>query len=112
MKSVVLALCLLGTNARLNAPARNVSAGVGADCSETHDAESYVLEADEATARRHRWYFYPRMRGDERLLFKIADTRADVAQRAFHAAFDDPSEPRDVPPRQALAVRAVAIFDP
>ncbi len=83
-----------------------------ADCSETHDAESYVLEADEATARRHRWYFYPRMRGDERLLFKIADTRADVAQRAFHAAFDDPSEPRDVPPRQALAVRAVAIFDP
>ena len=83
-----------------------------ADCSETHNAESYVLEADEAIAQRHHWYFYPRMRGDERLLFKIADTRADVAPRAFHAAFDDPSEPRDVPPRQALAVRAIVIFDP
>ena len=50
------------------------------------------------------------VRGQVREFLERVATQVAVALDV-NAAFDDPSEPRDVPPRQALAVRAVAIFD-
>ncbi|AXP02654.1 methyltransferase [Pseudomonas fluorescens] len=59
----------------------------------------------------HRWYYYPRLRPEEALLLKIFDSRTDgVARAGAHTAFDDPSTPRDAPPRRSIELRALVFF--
>jgi hypothetical protein len=60
---------------------------------------------------RHRWYFFPRMRRDEAIVFKVFDSEKDGRARFTpHTAFDDPSTPPGAPPRQSIEARALAFF--
>ena len=59
----------------------------------------------------HRWYYFPLMRRDEALVFKVYDSLRDGRARFTpHTAFDDPAAPRDAPPRQSIEARAFAFF--
>ena len=63
-----------------------------------------------AYERGQRWYYVPRMRPDEILVFKLCDTDADRIQHTAHTAFDDPTSPPDARPRQSIEIRTVSIF--
>jgi hypothetical protein len=59
----------------------------------------------------HRWYYFPRMRRDEALVFKVFDSEKDGRARfAPHTSFDDPQSPPGAPPRQSIEARALAFF--
>jgi hypothetical protein len=60
---------------------------------------------------RHRWYYFPRMRRDEALVFKVYDSEKDGRARFTpHTSFDDPATPPGAPPRQSIEARALAFF--
>jgi len=59
----------------------------------------------------HRWFYFPRMRRDEALVFKVYDSEKDGRARFTpHTSFDDPSTPPGAPPRQSIEARALAFF--
>ncbi len=59
----------------------------------------------------HRWYYFPRMRRDEALVFKVYDSEKDGRARFTpHTSFDDPHSPPGAPPRQSIEARAFAFF--
>jgi hypothetical protein len=59
----------------------------------------------------HRWYWFPRMRRDEALVFKVYDSRTDgVARWTAHTAFDDPTSPPGARPRESIEIRTLALF--
>ena len=59
-----------------------------------------------------RWYYFPRMRPDELLIFKQYDTRqTDPSMRqVYHGAVVDPQTSEDSPLRQTIEVRVLALF--
>jgi len=60
---------------------------------------------------RHRWYYFPRMRRDEALVFKVYDSATDGRARFTpHSSFDDPSSPPGAHARQSIEARAFAFF--
>jgi hypothetical protein len=59
----------------------------------------------------HRWYWFPRMRREEALVFKTYDSRRDgVARWTAHTAFDDPTSPPHAQPRESIEIRTLAFF--
>ncbi len=59
----------------------------------------------------HRWFWFPRMRRDEALVFKVYDSAKDGRARwGAHTSFEDPATPPDAPPRQSIEIRAFAFF--
>jgi len=59
----------------------------------------------------HRWYWLPRMRRDEALVFKVYDSLKDgTARWTAHTAFDDPSSPPHARPRESIEIRTMAFF--
>jgi hypothetical protein len=59
----------------------------------------------------HRWYYFPEMRRDEALVFKVYDSeKTGRARYTPHTSFDDPTSPADASPRQSIEVRAFAFF--
>lgn len=59
----------------------------------------------------HRWFYFPRMRRDEALVFKVFDSAKDGRARFTpHTSFDDPTSPPDAPARQSIEARALAFF--
>jgi hypothetical protein len=59
----------------------------------------------------HRWWYFPSMRPDEVLLFKLHDSDHSVAWRAPHTAFHDTSaEAAGAHPRQSVELRSIAYF--
>jgi hypothetical protein len=61
----------------------------------------------------HAWFYFPRMRTDEALVFKVYDSEKDGRPRfSAHTAFDDPTTPPEAPPRQSIEARAFAFFGP
>jgi hypothetical protein len=59
----------------------------------------------------HRWFYFPEMRRDEALVFKVYDSEKDGRARFTpHTSFQDPSSPPNSPPRQSIEVRAFAFF--
>jgi hypothetical protein len=59
----------------------------------------------------HRWYYFPRMRRDEAIVFTVYDSQKDGRARFTpHTSFDDPTTPAGAPPRQSIEVRAFAFF--
>ncbi|MEM7155803.1 MAG: CmcJ/NvfI family oxidoreductase [Myxococcota bacterium] len=60
---------------------------------------------------RHRWYGFAGMRRDEALVFKVFDSRRDVARFTAHTSYADPSTPAEPAPRESIEVRTLAFFD-
>ena len=59
----------------------------------------------------HRWFYFPQMRRDEALVFKVFDSAQDGRARfTAHTSFDDPGAPPGAPPRQSIEARALAFF--
>jgi hypothetical protein len=60
---------------------------------------------------RHQWYWFPRMRREEALVFKVYDSLKDGRARwTAHTAFDDPSSPPNARPRESIEIRTLAFF--
>lgn len=59
----------------------------------------------------HRWFYFPKMRRDEALVFKVFDSERDGRARFTpHTSFQDPQSPPHAPPRQSIEARALAFF--
>lgn len=58
----------------------------------------------------HRWYFKYAQKPDEVLLFKIFDSKEDVARRTPHSSFMDPSAEENSL-RWSVEVRAFLFYD-
>jgi hypothetical protein len=59
----------------------------------------------------HRWFYFPEMRRDEALVFKVFDLEKDGRARfTAHTSFNDPGTPPGAPPRQSIEARALAFF--
>src|SRR5271166_4639803 len=66
--------------------------------------ETYAVTFNPA----HRWYYVPEMQPDEALLLKCFDSETDGRARFMpHTAFDDPTAPADVLPRESIEVRTL-----
>ena len=60
----------------------------------------------------HQWFYFPNMGVDEALLIKGYDSATDGRARFTpHTAFDDPTTPKDAPPRESTEVRTFAFFE-
>jgi len=59
----------------------------------------------------HRWFYFPRMKRDEAIVFKVYDSQKDGRARFTpHSAIDDPTTPPGAPARQSIEARAFAFF--
>jgi hypothetical protein len=59
----------------------------------------------------HRWFYFPEMRRDEALVFKVYDSETDGRARFTpHTSFKDPASPVNARPRQSIEMRAFAFF--
>ena len=60
---------------------------------------------------RHRWVYFPEMRREEAIVFKVYDSEKDGRARFTpHTSFEDPTTPPGAPPRQSIEARALAFF--
>lgn len=60
----------------------------------------------------HRWYYVPRMRPAEVLVFRLCDSEPAARQWTAHTGFRDPTSPPGAAPRQSVEVRTLALFRP
>jgi hypothetical protein len=59
----------------------------------------------------HRWVYFPEMRRNEAVVFKVYDSEKDGRARFTpHTSFEDPASPQNAAPRQSIEVRAFAFF--
>src|SRR5438552_2774641 len=59
----------------------------------------------------HRWFYFPEMRREEAIVFKVFDSAKDGRARFTpHTSFQDPATPRGAPPRQSIEARSLAFF--
>jgi hypothetical protein len=59
----------------------------------------------------HHWVYFPEMRRDEALVFKVYDSEKDGRARFTpHTSFEDPNSPANAPARQSIEMRAFAFF--
>jgi hypothetical protein len=71
--------------------------------------ETYQVRYNPA----HRWFYFPQMRRDEALVFKVFDSQQDGRARfTAHTSFVDPTSPPGAPPRQSIEARTFAFFAP
>ena len=69
--------------------------------------QTYVITYNPA----HAWYWFPQMRRDEALVFKVYDSMKDGRARwTAHTAFDDPTAPPHARPRESIEIRTLAFF--
>jgi hypothetical protein len=60
----------------------------------------------------HRWFYVPEMQPEEALLLKCYDSETDGRARfAPHTAFDDPTAPADVLPRESIEIRTLVFHE-
>ena len=60
---------------------------------------------------KHSWYWFPRMRREEALVFKVYDSAKDGRARwSAHTAFEDPTSPPNARPRESIEIRTLAFF--
>jgi hypothetical protein len=70
--------------------------------------ETYAVTYNPA----HRWFYVPEMQPDEVLLLKCFDSETDGRARFMpHTAFDDPTAPTDILPRESIELRTL-VFHP
>jgi hypothetical protein len=60
---------------------------------------------------QHFWYWFPRMRREEALVFKVYDSLNDGRARwTAHTAFEDSTSPPHARPRESIEIRTLAFF--
>jgi hypothetical protein len=60
----------------------------------------------------HRWFYVPDMQREDALLLKCFDSQTDGRARFVpHTAFEDPTAPEDVAPRESIELRTL-VFHP
>ena len=59
---------------------------------------------------RQRWYYFPRLRADEALVFRLCDSDANAIQYTAHTAFEDPTSAPDAAYRQSYEIRTIAFL--
>jgi hypothetical protein len=69
--------------------------------------QTYAITYDP----NQRWYWFPRMRPDEALVFKVYESLRDGRARwTAHTAFADPDAPPHARPRESIEIRTLAFF--
>jgi hypothetical protein len=69
--------------------------------------ETYRISYNAA----HRWFYFPEMRRDEALVFKVFDSARDGRARfTAHTSFNDPNTAPGAPARQSIEMRTLAFF--
>jgi hypothetical protein len=59
----------------------------------------------------HKWFWFPRMRREEAIVFKVFDSEKDGRARwTAHTAFEDPTSPPNARPRESIEIRTLAFF--
>lgn len=59
----------------------------------------------------HRWFYFPEMRRDEALVFKVYDSASDGRARfTAHTSFEDPTSSPSAPARRSIEARVLAFF--
>ena len=59
----------------------------------------------------NKWFWFPRMRREEAIVFKVFDSEKDGRSRwTAHTAFDDPTSPPNARPRESIEIRTLAFF--
>ena len=59
----------------------------------------------------HEWFYFPHMRREEAIVFKVFDSEKDGRARwTAHTAFDDPTSRPNAPPRESIEIRTLAFF--
>jgi hypothetical protein len=59
----------------------------------------------------HKWFWFPRMRREEALVFKVFDSIQDGRARwTAHTAFEDPTSPPHARPRESIEIRTLSFF--
>src|SRR5262249_9204696 len=56
----------------------------------------------------HRWFYSPRCGVDEAILIKCYDSAQDDPRFTAHSAFENPTAPKDVLPRESFELRTLA----
>jgi len=70
--------------------------------------ETYRVEYNPA----HRWFYVPEMRTEEVVLIKCYDSSEDGRARfTAHSAFEDPTAPADVLPRESIELRTLVFHN-
>ena len=60
---------------------------------------------------KHKWFWVPRMRREEAIVFKVFYALKDGRARwTAHTAFDDPTSPPNARPRESIEIRTLAFF--
>jgi hypothetical protein len=68
--------------------------------------EIYLMQRNP----KQRWYYVPETRADEVLLLKCFDSTRDVRSvLSPRGAFEDPTVPADVLPRESIELRTIAL---
>ena len=71
--------------------------------------QTYAITYDPA----HRWYWFPRMRPDEALVFKTYELQKRGCSRwTAHTAFDDPTTAAAARPRESIEICTLVFFEP
>ena len=66
--------------------------------------ETYRVRYNSA----HRWFYVPEMRADEAVLIKCYDSAEDgTARFTAHSAFEDPTAPPEILPRESIELRTL-----
>jgi hypothetical protein len=69
--------------------------------------QTYAITFDPG----QRWYWFPKMRPDEALVFKVYESLRDGRARwTAHTAFADPAAPPHARPRESIEIRTLAFF--
>ncbi len=75
--------------------------------------QQHLVSLRLAYNKRQRWYYFPRMKPNEMLVFKQYDTREEnpCLRQVYHGAVHDPTTTDNAPLRQTIEVRVLALFD-
>lgn len=69
--------------------------------------QTYAITYDPG----HRWFWFPRQRREEAIVFKVYDSLQDGRARwTAHTAFEDPTSPPQARPRESIEIRTFAFF--
>jgi hypothetical protein len=74
-----------------------------------HHSTAYTLSRNAQDT--HIWYYLSRMQSDEMFVFKIYDSKPDVAQFAFHTAFQNGNGSTTNEEQKSLELRCLIFYD-